>query len=148
MVKNGLRRTQNVRLGLLLWFRIARFYNQSNRLSNQHVKKWGLTIAQFDLLVQVGANQPLSQQELAEKLLVTKGNITQMLGKMEKLGLIERKHEWRTKRITLTQKGEQIFEEVVPKQELFQALQFQALTKEEQKQLLFLLKKLDCNYDV
>jgi DNA-binding MarR family transcriptional regulator len=148
MVKNDLRRTQDVRLGLLLWFRIARFYNLSNRLSNQHVKKWGLTIAQFDLLVQVGANQPLSQQELADKLLVTKGNITQMLGKMEKLGLIERKHEWRTKRITLTQKGEQIFEEVVPKQELFQASQFQALTKEEQKQLLFLLKKLDCNYDV
>ncbi|WP_332694777.1 MarR family winged helix-turn-helix transcriptional regulator [Halalkalibacter lacteus] len=145
MSKNDLGRTQDVRLGLLLWFRIARFYNQSNRLSNQHVKKWGLTIAQFDLLVQVGTHQPLSQQELAEKLLVSKGNITQMLSKMEKLGLIKRKQEWRTKLISLTTQGEHLYEEVVPKQELFQASQFKTLDKEEQKQLLSLLKKLELN---
>ncbi|KHF40399.1 MarR family winged helix-turn-helix transcriptional regulator [Halalkalibacter okhensis] len=133
----------DVRLGLLLWFRLARFYNQSNRLSNQHVKKWGLTIAQFDLLAQVGARQPISQQELADKLLVSKGNITQMLTKMEKLELIMRKQEWRTKLLTLTEKGQQLYEEVVPIQESFQAAQFQKLDRMEQKQLLAILKKLE-----
>ncbi|WP_227938157.1 MarR family winged helix-turn-helix transcriptional regulator [Alkalihalobacillus deserti] len=136
---------QEIRLGLLLWFRLARFYNGSNRLSNQHLKKWGLSIAQFDLLVQVGVHQPLSQQELADKLLVSKGNITQMLVKMEKSGLIERKQEWRTKHISLTAAGQQLYEEVVPEQEQFQASQFKTLNKEEQKQLLGLLKKLQHN---
>lgn len=142
MAKNYFGRSHKERLSLLLWFRLARFYNQSIRLSNQHLKKWDLTIAQFDLLVQIGAHQPISQQELAEKLLVTKGNMTQMLAKVEKAGLIERKQEWRTKLISLTEKGEQLFEEIVPIQEQFQAAQFQALTKDEQKQLLTLLKKL------
>lgn len=142
MAKNYLGRSQEERLSLLLWFRLARFYHQSIRLSNQHLKEWDLSIAQFDLLVQIGAHQPLSQQELAEKLLVTKGNMTQMLVKMEKGGLIHRQQEWRTKLISLTEKGEQIFQTVVPIQEKFQASQFQGLDKDEQKQLLTLLKKL------
>ena len=135
-------KSQDLRLGLLLWFRLAQFYNRSNQLSNQHLKKWNLSIAQFDLLVQVGVHQPISQQGLAEKLLVTKGNITQMVVKMESAGLIQRTQEWRTKHITLTNKGKELYEEVVPQQELFQVSQFQALTKDEQKQLLALLKKL------
>ncbi|WP_035663091.1 MarR family winged helix-turn-helix transcriptional regulator [Halalkalibacter akibai] len=135
-------KSQDLKLGLLLWFRLAQFYNRSNQLSNQHLKKWNLSIAQFDLLVQVGVHQPISQQGLAEKLLVTKGNITQMVVKMESAGLIQRTQEWRTKHITLTNKGKELYEEVVPQQELFQVSQFQALTKDEQKQLLALLKKL------
>ncbi|MDT8860672.1 MarR family transcriptional regulator [Alkalihalobacillus sp. MEB130] len=144
MSNNNVDQTQqDVRLGLLLWFRLARFYNHSNRLSNQHLKKWGLTIAQFDLLAQVGAHQPISQQELAEKLLVSKGNITQMLAKMEKLDLIERKQEWRIKRISLTATGQQLFEEVLPVQEAFQAAQFQNLNQQEKKLFLSILKKLE-----
>ncbi|MCL7749386.1 MarR family winged helix-turn-helix transcriptional regulator [Halalkalibacter alkaliphilus] len=142
MSKEAFGKTKDIRLGLLLWFRLARFYNQSNRLSNQHLKKWGLTIAQFDLLAQVGALQPISQQELADKLLVSKGNITQMLAKMEKLELILRKQEWRTKRISLTTKGQRLYEEVIPLQESFQAAQFEKLDRTEKKQLLSILKKL------
>jgi DNA-binding MarR family transcriptional regulator len=134
--------SQDVRLGLLVWYRLAHFYNQSNQRSNQHLKKWGLSIAQFDFLVQVGVHQPISQQELADKLLVSKGNITQMVVKMETAGLIERKQEWRIKHLTLTSKGQQLYEDVVPEQEQYQASQFNKLNKDEQKQLLRLLKKL------
>ncbi|BAB05895.1 MarR family winged helix-turn-helix transcriptional regulator [Halalkalibacterium halodurans] len=133
---------RNERLGILLWFRLARFYLQSNKRSNQHLKKWGLSISQFDLLVQIGTHQPLSQQELAERLLVTKGNMTHALGKLEKLGLVKREQEWRTKLITLTEKGESLLADVLPEQQRFQAAQFDSLTNEEQLELLRLLKKL------
>ncbi|MFZ4452902.1 MarR family winged helix-turn-helix transcriptional regulator [Salibacterium aidingense] len=133
---------QEERLALLLWFRLSRFYNQSLRRSNAHLKEWGLTVTQFDVLVQIGAHEPLTQNELAEKLFVTKGNITQVLGKMEQLGWIRREQEWRKKVLTLTSSGREIFREVVPHQEQFQASQFQGLCKEEQKQLLELLRKL------
>ncbi|MFB4164484.1 MarR family winged helix-turn-helix transcriptional regulator [Alteribacillus sp. JSM 102045] len=132
----------NERLALLLWFRLSRFYNQSIRRSNKHLKKWGLSAAQFDVLVQVGTYQPLTQNELASKLFVTKGNITQVLRRMEDLGWVQRKQDWKKKVISLTDAGNSLFKEVVPNQEHFQASQFQGLKKEEQKQLLELLKKL------
>ena len=133
---------QDERLGLMVWFRISRIYNRSIRESNQHLKEWNLSAAQFDVLVQVGFNEKLSQQELADKLFVTKGNITQLLNKLEELGLIKREQEWKTKFLSLTEKGKELFHEVVPKQEQFQAAQFSGLTSEEKKQLLDLLRKI------
>ncbi|MFD4817795.1 MarR family winged helix-turn-helix transcriptional regulator [Peribacillus butanolivorans] len=130
------------RLGLMLWFRITRIYNQSIRESNQHLKKWNLSAAQFDILVQVGSHERLSQQELANKLFVTKGNITQLLRKMEELGLIKREQEWKTKYLALTEEGKEFFHEVVPKQEHFQASQFANLNETEKQQLLDLLSKV------
>lgn len=130
------------RLGLMLWFRITRIYNQSIRESNQHLKKWNLTAAQFDILVQVGSHERLSQQELANKLFVTKGNITQLLRKMEDLGLINREQEWKTKYLSLTEVGKEFFYEIVSKQEQFQASQFSNLNYKEKKQLLDLLRKI------
>ncbi len=133
---------RNVRLGILLWFRLSRFYNNSNRKSNHHLKKFGLNVAQLDLLAQIGHNKSISQQELADKLLVSKGNITQLLKKMEEQNLIERKQEWKTKYVSLTEKGLKLYNEVIPKQEMFQAEQFDSLTEVEKKQFLNLLKKI------
>jgi DNA-binding MarR family transcriptional regulator len=133
---------QEERLGILLWFRLSRFYNKSIRMTNQHLKKWSLSAAQFDVLAQVGSHKRLSQQELANKLLVTKGNITQLLNKMEELGLVKREQEWKTKYLSLTEAGQALFDEVVPRQEQFQASQFSKLNVEEKKQLLSLLKKI------
>lgn len=130
-------------ISILAWFRLSRFYHESIRRSNQHLKKWDLTISQFDVLAQVGASEPISQQELAEKLLVTKGNVTHMLAKMEQLGWVKREREWKTKYITLTPKGKRMLEDVLPAQEQFQADQFKNLSFEEKKQLHELLKKLE-----
>lgn len=130
-------------ISILAWFRLSRFYHESIRRSNQHLKKWDLTISQFDVLAQVGASEPISQQELAQKLLVTKGNVTHMLAKMEQLGWVKREREWKTKYITITPKGKRMLEDVLPAQEQFQADQFKNLSFEEKKQLHELLKKLE-----
>ncbi|MDF2083195.1 MarR family winged helix-turn-helix transcriptional regulator [Bacillus pseudomycoides] len=130
------------RLGLLLWFRLSRFYNRSIRETNQHLKEWSLSAAQFDVLAQIGGHDRLTQQELGRKLFVTKGNITQLLNKMEQLDWIKREQEGTTKYLSLTEKGRVLYEEVVPPQEMFQAEQFDKLNRNEQKQLLELLRKL------
>ncbi|KFN01073.1 MarR family transcriptional regulator [Bacillus clarus] len=130
------------RLGLLLWFRLSRFYNRSIRETNQHLKKWGLSAAQFDVLAQIGGHDRLTQQELGNKLFVTKGNVTQLLNKMEKLDWIQREQEGTTKYLSLTEKGRALYEEVVPPQETFQSEKFCKLNRDEQKQLLELLRKL------
>lgn len=132
----------NNRLALALWFRLARFYHKSNSASSKHVSKWGLTLPQFDTLMQIQAFQPITQNELADKLFVTKGNVTHNLVKLEQECLIKRTRQWRSKTIELTEKGIALLNDVGPKQAEFQASLFSALTKEEQKQLLSLLRKL------
>ncbi|MFD2706733.1 MarR family winged helix-turn-helix transcriptional regulator [Salibacterium lacus] len=134
--------SKDKRLGLLLWFRLSRFFNQSIRRSNQHLKEWELSASQFDILVQVKTHKRLTQKKLGEKMLVTKGNITQSITKLEHRGLVQRERDRKTKYLSLTEKGQRLYEEVVPEQEQFQASQFSNLTREEQVQLLELLKKL------
>ncbi|WP_088012363.1 MarR family winged helix-turn-helix transcriptional regulator [Gottfriedia acidiceleris] len=130
-------------LAVLLWFRLARFYLKNVRESNNQLKKWGLTTAQFDVIVHVGRNKRLTQQELADKLVVTKGNVTHLLKKMEELQWIKREVEWKNKYLSLTEIGQKLYEEIVPTQEEFQQAQFSKLTEEEQLQLLTLLRKLN-----
>ncbi|MGG0176882.1 MarR family winged helix-turn-helix transcriptional regulator [Gottfriedia acidiceleris] len=130
-------------LAVLLWFRLARFYLKNVRESNNQLKKWGLTTAQFDVIVHVGRNKRLTQQELADKLVVTKGNVTHLLKKMEELQWIKREVEWKNKYLSLTEIGQKMYEEIVPSQDEFQQAQFSKLTDEEQLQLLTLLRKLN-----
>ncbi|MER1955654.1 MAG: MarR family transcriptional regulator [Desemzia incerta] len=133
-------------LGSLIWLRLLRFTNQSNQLSNEFLKRYGLTSAQFDVLMQVYTYQPLTQMELAEKATVTQGGISRMLARLEKEGYITRTQEWKEKTIFLTKKGEQILEETMAAQLDFQTSFFEdVLSKEEQKTLYALITRVHKN---
>ncbi|EUJ33833.1 hypothetical protein MFLO_01365 [Listeria floridensis FSL S10-1187] len=131
------------RLGILLWFRLSRFYNLNIKKTNQNLKEAGISTAMFDCIAQIGLGNSLTQQALGDKLVVTKGNITQLLVKLENLGLVRREKIGREKFISLTESGEDYYKKYVPEQESFQQEQFSKLTRTEQKELLRLLKKLD-----
>src|SRR5690625_90712 len=129
--------------GSLIWLRIARFTHQSNLLSDEFLKQYDLTTAQFDVLVQISTYEPLTQSELAEKVTVTQGGISRMLTRLEKEKLIERKQEWKTKLISLTDKGREKLENAFEAQLGFQTSLFdECLTKEEQKTLLSLMSRV------
>lgn len=133
-------------LGSLIWLRMMRFTNQSNHLSNEFLKNFDLTTAQFDVLIQIKTYAPLTQSELAEKVTVTQGGISRMLARLEKDGLIEREQNWKTKTISLTTKGEQIIDEAIPHQLAFQSSFFdEVLTEKEMKELYTLLSKVEKN---
>ncbi|MFF2175637.1 MarR family winged helix-turn-helix transcriptional regulator [Lysinibacillus sp. NPDC058147] len=131
-------------LGSLTWIRMMRFTNQSNQLSNEFLKRFDLTTAQFDVLVQIKTYAPLTQSQLAEKVIVTQGGMSRMLARLEKEGLIERKQNWKTKTISLTAKGEQMIDAATPSQLQFQSSLFEEiLTEEEMKTLNTLMSKLE-----
>ena len=136
------------RWGLLVWYRLSRAYNRSLRASSLHLKQWGLSVAQFDVLVQIQAHEGLTQQELGEKLFVTKGNITQLMTKLEEQGWIRREQRWKSKHLSLTAKGRELVDGVVPLQEQQQASHFDGLSKEEKKQLISLLKKVQPRQEI
>lgn len=131
------------RVGVALWARVARLYARNMRLAAGRLRQWDLSVAQFDALAQVGAREGMTQQELAERLLVTQGNVTQLLDRLEGRGLIRRCPDGRIKRLVLTEAGRRLHDAVVPEQERFQAEQFASLARAEQHQLLTLLRMLE-----
>jgi DNA-binding MarR family transcriptional regulator len=131
------------RASVLAWLHILRVARRGERAAAQHLRAWDLSYAQFDIIAQVGAHEGISQQELAHKLLVTQGNITQLLDKLERRGLVLRCPEGRTNALVLTDAGRALFAAVVPVHEDWQAARFVGLAPDEQAQLLRLLAKLD-----
>jgi DNA-binding MarR family transcriptional regulator len=125
------------------WLRLARVYQKVDHASAEHLRARDLSVAQFDVVAQVGVRPGLTQQELAQALLVTKGNICQLVDRLERMGLVRRQQEGRANRLYLTESGQALYAQAVPAQEAMVAERLGALTRDEQRTLLRLLRKLD-----
>jgi len=125
-----------------VWLRMLRFVNRGQARFRDDLRKFGLSSAQFDIIAQVGRNEGLTQSELAGKLVVTQGNVTQLLDKMQTAGLIVRHAQGRCNRIGLTSRGRELYYAVVPKHEDTIEAQFGALNDEEMETLSRLTRKL------
>src|SRR5690625_3098745 len=123
-----------------------RFTHQSNLLSNEFLKQYGLTTAQFDVLVQISTYGPLTKSELAEKVTITQGGMSRMLTRLEREELIRREQQWKTKTIRLTECGQKKLAAAFESQLAFQTTFFDdCLSKEEQKTLLSLMSRVQKN---
>ena len=91
----------------------------------------------------MGAQEGQTQNHLADSLLVTKGNVCQLLDRMQRNGLLERHQEGRTNRLYLTDEGRRLFNDLVGEHETVVASLFEGITKDEQSELLRILRKLD-----
>jgi MarR family 2-MHQ and catechol resistance regulon transcriptional repressor len=132
-------------LALNTWIKLARAFSSFEKRSNESIKSFGLTQAQFSVIETIGHLGPLKVGEICEKMLVTGGNMTLVLDNIEKLGLIERvpsRDDRRAIRVQLTAEGKNLFEDVFVKHAEKIAQYMSALSASEQKQLGDLLKKL------
>ena len=135
---------KDLTLGVLSWLRLVQFTNRSHQMTNEFLKRFGLTTAQFDVLVQIRTYQPLNQLELANKVTVTEGGISRMLARLEKEGYIIRKRDWKINMIRLTVKGEAVMDQAYPAQVAFQTSFFdEVLSKKEQQTLYTLVTRLE-----
>src|SRR5438445_5739032 len=135
---------RNVRQpGLLAWLRLVRVFQKVDRASSDSLRCRQLSPAQLDVLAKVGSTEGISQQELADALLVTKGNVCQLLDKMEGSGLLERRPDGRVNRLFLTDQGRRLYDEVVPRHDAMLAEQFNTLSEADQRALLRLLRQID-----
>ncbi|RYL93338.1 MarR family transcriptional regulator [Sporolactobacillus sp. THM19-2] len=128
--------------GLELWMTLSQIYHIQANAYGRFLQKWGISLPQYELLVQIERKQRLSQKELAAQLSVSKGNITQLLGRLEKLGYVTREKEWKTKYVSLTEKGHALYASIIPEQRVFLASQFHTLSRKDQKALIKLLKNI------
>ena len=97
------------------WVRVAHVYQKAFRALGERLTEVGLSVAQFDLLACLIKAEPelLKQSELANRLLVTKGNISGMLNRMTEQGLVTRgddENDRRSKRIQITAQGRELYQ--------------------------------------
>ncbi len=93
---------------VFVWIRLSRIRRKYERAATEQLHCWNLSLAQFDLLTTLSASEGITQLDLAKHLLVTQGNITQLLDKLEERGLLTRHQAGRTKCLSLTRQGQQL----------------------------------------
>lgn len=109
------------------------------------VAQYGLTTPQFGVLEALHHLGPLSLGELADKLLVTGGNITYVMDRLEEQGLVTRERSSADRRVVkaqLTEAGTLLVTEVFPGHAAAVAELAGALEPAEQEALRGLLKRL------
>jgi MarR family 2-MHQ and catechol resistance regulon transcriptional repressor len=130
---------------LRLWIALARCYVTFSRAVACKVAEYDLTAPQFGVLEALFHLGPLSLGELAEKLLVTGGNVTYVMDRLEDHGLVERERSGDDRRVVrahLTSKGRATIEAVFPDHVGFVRGLVEELSPDEQDTLRELLKKL------
>jgi DNA-binding MarR family transcriptional regulator len=132
---------------LLTWFRFVRVLKKLLPQMDEHLRNWGLSQGQFDLLAEIAAEEGINQQTCANRLNVTKGNITQHLSNLEKRGYIQREKLGRDNYVSLTDEGRTLFSMIMPAHDLYVKEVLAPLTAEEIQQFAAILRKLDRNLD-
>lgn len=132
---------------LLTWFRFIRVLKKLLPQMDVHLQHWQLSQGQFDLLAEIAAEEGINQQTCANRLNVTKGNITQHLGNLEKRGYIQREKLGRDNVVSLTDEGRTLFSTIMPAHDEYVKEVLAPLTAEEIRQFAAILRKLDRTLD-
>ena len=134
---------QGVALGL--WIALARCYATYTRAVAYKVQEYDLTVPQFGALEALYHLGPLSLGDLADKLLVTGGNVTYVMDRLEAQGLVSRYRSESDRRVVLaklTEKGRALVARVFPDHAAFIEHLCRHLEPAEQQELRRLLKQL------
>lgn len=129
---------------LRLWIALARCYATVAREVSGRITEYGLTPPQFGVLEALYHLGPLSLGELAGKLLVTGGNITYVMDRLEEQGLAFRDRSGPDRRVVLarlTPEGARMVQDVFPGHAAFIEELTEPLEPGEREALRNLLKK-------
>ena len=74
-----------------VWFRLLRLEARLGAAVAERLREIGLSAPQCDVLTTLTEEEGISQQALAKRLYVTKGNISGLLDRLETAGMVERR---------------------------------------------------------
>jgi len=110
--------TERQRQSLKLWIELLRYSNKLEQIIDDKLRaNYGQNISRFDVLSQLEreVDKGLSVGELAAQLIASKGNITGLLDRMQKDGLITKEAKIEDRRsylVLITEKGRDLFHEM------------------------------------
>src|ERR1043165_3303615 len=124
--------------GLIAWLHLMRVYQKMQHHSMLQLQEYNVTPAQFEGLSRLSITPGITQQALAEKLLVTKGNVCGLIDRLEEQGMVERRCDPQDKRsnlLYLTEAAQKLASEVIPAHEEFIQEHMSSLSEDEQRDL-------------
>src|SRR5699024_2983461 len=121
---------------------MARFVQSSNHVSNEYLRQFGISVAQFGALAHLRNSPRITHSALAAGLTVRGARTSRMLARLEREGLIRQEQECNTKHISLTEEGRALIDRAYPVQVAQQSTMFDVLDEDEKRQLHALMKKL------
>ncbi len=107
---------QNSDRSVRVWFRLIRLEARMQAAVGERLREIGVSIPQCDVLTTLTEQEGVSQQELATRLYVTKGNISGLIDRLEEAGLVERRStplDRRQHAIHHTEAGRQMAEKAI-----------------------------------
>ena len=119
--------------------------NAARNHAGRHLGGTVLTLTQFAVLEALYHLGPMSLSDIAQKILTTGGNLTMVLGNLEKLGLAHRQkcaEDGRVLIVVLTAKGKSLIRKLFPEHAAAITEFMGALSPAEQEQLSNLCHKL------
>jgi len=78
-------------LATRVWFRLIRLESRLGAAVAERLREINLSVPQCDVLTTLSEAEGVSQQALAQRLYVTKGNISGLLDRLETAALVERR---------------------------------------------------------
>jgi DNA-binding MarR family transcriptional regulator len=127
--------------------RIVRSLTEATtRLAREH----DLNLPRLEVLLCLSDGEGISQQQLSQRLLVTKGNVCMTLQAMEADGLVERRTDpadQRAHRLYLTPAGRQRLAKTKPARDALMARTLGVLSPDEHRTLRKLLGRIEQTFD-
>jgi DNA-binding MarR family transcriptional regulator len=128
---------------VLAWYRFIRVNKQIFQHMGEPAAGFDISRAQFDLLLTVAFNEGLNQQACAGQMMVTKGNITQHIDRLEERGLMRREKHGRMNSLYLTGAGRELVSQIMPKHDERMKAILSVLSNQELRDFQAVLRKLD-----
>ncbi|MBB6019268.1 MarR family 2-MHQ and catechol resistance regulon transcriptional repressor [Paenibacillus sp. JGP012] len=132
-------------LSLQLFVVLIRAYNSVTSRSNRDIQSHGLNSTEFGVLDLLYHKGPQALQKIGEKVLMSSGNITYVVDKLQNKNLLFRRPSKEDRRVIyaeLTEEGKQLFTEIFPQHHQVIIDILDGLEASEKVEAIRLLKKL------
>jgi len=136
--------TERNRRYMETWLQLIRSYEHLQGQVASLLQERGLTVAQFEVLSSLATAHCGNQQELADRLGMTKGNLVGLIDRLSSRGWVEREQvpgDRRVNRVKITAAGLEFIHTVLPEQAKVVEEMFAALDDDDIETLRVLLKK-------
>lgn len=138
-------KAEKAELSLDCWLQMIRTYDSLQSQVAIMLQKHGLTLPQFEVLSTLAIADCTNQQELAQRLQVTKGNLVGLIDRLTERGWVERvpvPEDRRVNKVRITIGGKDLFHKTLPEQLGAVEKMMSGLDTEELRALQGLLGKL------
>lgn len=129
--------------------RLFRIWSKANTAFSKNIQKdiesYNLNLEYFMVLELLYSKGAHPVQKISETLSIPSGSITYVVNKLVKLGLVERQsnpNDGRAFSVVLTEKGEELFNDIFPKHVATISQNLSFISEEEKELLITLVKKI------